>query len=392
MTPEAQPTTVPEDGLSTRQRRNRPLLAVHTGDMKGKSTAAFGMALRAWNSGLPVAVYQFVKSGKWRVGEEAALRALDKVHERTGQGAPVLWQSMGAGWSWQRKQGTDADHAADALEGWRQVQRDLVTQAHGFYVLDEFTYPMTWGWVDVDEVVATLRDRPGFQHVVVTGRAADPRLVEVADLVLRTEKVKHPMDAGQSASGASSGRGRSGRFGQPDLRLTGDHREHRPRRRRPRRAGRPARRHRGHPREIAGDHVALVVNVARKCGLTPQYAGLERAAGAVRRRGLHRGRPAVQPVRRPGARDEPRRSRVLLGDVRRHLPDDREDRGQRRGRHPLYAGLVETPDEKGRDRRHRLELREVPRRPDGAVVARFGPQVEPEDERLVAVLERALQG
>ena len=195
--PEALPETIPDDGPSTRQRRLRPLLAVHTGDMKGKSTAAFGMALRAWNAGLPVAVYQFVKSGKWRVGEEAALRALGEVHERTRQGAPVRWQSMGAGWSWQRKQGTDADHAADALEGRRQVQRDLAVQAHRFCVLDEFTSPMTWGWVDVDEVVATLRDRPGFQHVVVTGRAADPRLVEAADLVLRTEKVKHPMDAGQ---------------------------------------------------------------------------------------------------------------------------------------------------------------------------------------------------
>jgi cob(I)alamin adenosyltransferase len=195
--PEAQPVVVPDDGLTTRQRRHQPLLAVHTGDMKGKSTAAFGMALRAWNAGLPVAVYQFVKSGKWRVGEEQALRALGDVHERTGQGAPVQWQSMGAGWSWQRKRGTDADHAADALEGWRQIQRDLAGQAHAFYVLDEFTYPMTWGWVDVDEVVATLRDRPGFQHVVVTGRDADPRLVEIADLVLRTEKVKHPMDAGQ---------------------------------------------------------------------------------------------------------------------------------------------------------------------------------------------------
>jgi cob(I)alamin adenosyltransferase len=195
--PEAQPVLVADDGLTTRQRRHRPLLAVHTGTMKGKSTAAFGMALRAWNAGLPVAVYQFVKSGKWRVGEEGALRALGEVHEQTGRGAPVQWQSMGAGWSWQRKRGTDADHAADALEGWRQIQRDLATQAHGFYVLDEFTYPMTWGWVDVDEVVATLQDRPGFQHVVVTGREADARLVQAADLVLETTKVKHPMDAGQ---------------------------------------------------------------------------------------------------------------------------------------------------------------------------------------------------
>ena len=195
--PEAQPALVPDDGLTTKQRRQRPIVAVHTGDMKGKSTAAFGMALRAWNAGLPVAVYQFVKSGKWRVGEQAALLALGDVHDRTGQGAPVQWQSMGAGWSWQRKQGTEADHAADALEGWRQVQRDLAAQTHGFYVLDEFTYAMTWGWIDVDEVVATLRERPGFQHVVVTGRGADERLIELADLVLRTEKVKHPMDAGQ---------------------------------------------------------------------------------------------------------------------------------------------------------------------------------------------------
>src|ERR1044072_7215569 len=107
--------------------------------MEGKSTAAFVMARRAWNTGLPVAVYQFVKSGKWRVGEEQALRALGDVHERTGQGAPVHWQSMGAGGSGQRTGGTDADHAADALEGWRQIQRDLAAQAHAFYVLDEFT-------------------------------------------------------------------------------------------------------------------------------------------------------------------------------------------------------------------------------------------------------------
>ena len=64
-------------------------------------------------------------------------------------------------------------------------------------MLDEFTYPMTWGWVDVEEVVATLADRPGFQHVVITGRNADPRLVEAADLVTEMVKVKHPMDAGQ---------------------------------------------------------------------------------------------------------------------------------------------------------------------------------------------------
>ena len=194
--PQGKPSQVPADGLTTRQRRHRPLTIVHTGQMKGKSTAAFGLALRAWTAGLPVGVFQFVKSAKWRVGEENAFRALGEVHERTGQGAPVAWHKMGEGWSWIQR-GGEADHAADALEGWRQIQRDLAAQRHGLYVLDEFTYPMKWGWVETDEVVATLADRPGFQHVVITGRDADPRLVEAADLVAELTKVKHPMDAGQ---------------------------------------------------------------------------------------------------------------------------------------------------------------------------------------------------
>ena len=195
--PQGKPATVPDDGLTTRQRRTRPLVIVHTGEMKGKSTAAFGLALRAWTQGLPVGVFQFVKSAKWKVGEESALRALGRVHEQTGEGAPVAWHKMGEGWSWIQRPGTEPDHAADAREGWAQIQRDLAAETYGFYVLDEFTYPMKWGWVDVDEVVETLRRRPGFQHVVITGRDADPRLVDAADLVVEMRKVKHPMDAGQ---------------------------------------------------------------------------------------------------------------------------------------------------------------------------------------------------
>ncbi|HUR12880.1 MAG TPA: cob(I)yrinic acid a,c-diamide adenosyltransferase [Mycobacteriales bacterium] len=193
MAPQGQPSAIPDDGLTTRQRRNRPLVVVHTGEMKGKSTAAFGLALRAWNQGWSIGVFQFVKSAKWRVGEEQALRVLGE----SAEGGSVTWHKMGEGWSWTRKQGTDEDHAANALEGWDQVKRDLAAQTYDFYVLDEFTYPMKWGWVPVDDVVQTLLDRPGTQHVVITGRDADPRLVEVADLVMETRKVKHPMDAGQ---------------------------------------------------------------------------------------------------------------------------------------------------------------------------------------------------
>jgi cob(I)alamin adenosyltransferase len=195
--PQGKPETVPVDGLTTRQRRNRPLLIVHTGEMKGKSTAAFGLALRAWHQGWSIGVFQFVKSAKWKVGEEAAFRALGKVHDQTGEGGPVAWHKMGEGWSWTRKHGTDEDHAAAAQEGWQEIARCLAAERHGMYVLDEFTYPMHWGWVDVHEVVATLAERPGSQHVVITGRNAPPELIDAADLVMATTKVKHPMDAGQ---------------------------------------------------------------------------------------------------------------------------------------------------------------------------------------------------
>jgi len=195
--PQGKPAVVPADGLTTRQRRNRALLIVHTGPGKGKSTAAFGLALRGWNQGWPVGVFQFVKSAKWKVGEESALRALGDLHQRTGQGGPVAWHKMGEGWSWIQRPGTEPDHAAEAAEGWAQIKRELAAETHRLYVLDEFTYPIKWGWLDVDDVVETLRRRPGSQHVVVTGRDAHPSLLEAADLVTEMTKVKHPMDAGQ---------------------------------------------------------------------------------------------------------------------------------------------------------------------------------------------------
>ena len=195
--PQGQPTAVPNDGLTTRQRRNRPLLAVNTGDGKGKSTAAFGLALRGWNQGWNIGVFQFVKSAKWRIGEQTVLERLGQLHQETGEGGPVEWHKMGSGWSWTRKQGDAEDHEVAAVEGWQEIKRRLADETHDLLVLDEFTYPMKWGWVDVDDVVATLRDRPGFQHVVITGRNADPKLLEICDQVTEMTKIKHPMDAGQ---------------------------------------------------------------------------------------------------------------------------------------------------------------------------------------------------
>ncbi|MFL6106505.1 MAG: cob(I)yrinic acid a,c-diamide adenosyltransferase [Marmoricola sp.] len=195
--PQGQPSVVPEDGLSTRQRRNRPILAVHTGDGKGKSTAAFGLALRGWNQGWSLGIFQFVKSAKWRLGEQTVFEQLGDLHRTTGAGGPVDWQKMGSGWSWSKKAGSEDDHAAAAAEGWAEIKRRLAAQQHDLYLLDEFTYPINWGWIDADDVVETLTHRPGHQHVLITGRRADQRLIDLADLVTEMTKLKHPMDAGQ---------------------------------------------------------------------------------------------------------------------------------------------------------------------------------------------------
>jgi cob(I)alamin adenosyltransferase len=195
--PEGKPDQVPVDGLTTRQRRNQPLLVVHTGDGKGKSTAAFGLALRAWNQGWSIGVFQFVKSAKWRIGEQAALEALGQLHDRAGIGGPVEWHKMGSGWSWSRKAGTEDDHAEAAREGWQEIKRRLGEATHQLYVLDEFTYPLNWGWIEVDDVVTALLNRSGDQHVIITGRNADPRLIDAASLVTEMTKIKHPFDSGQ---------------------------------------------------------------------------------------------------------------------------------------------------------------------------------------------------
>ena len=198
--PQGRPLAIPDDGLTTRARRNAPVVAVHTGDGKGKSTAAFGMALRAWSSGMNVAVFQFVKSAKWKVGEETAFRELGRLHDERGIGGSVEWHKMGSGWSWTREAhsaGAKAEHALAAAEGWAEIARRIAEQQHDFYVLDEFTYPLKWGWIAVEDVVEVLVARPGTQHIVITGRDAPQQLIEAADLVTEMVKVKHPMDAGR---------------------------------------------------------------------------------------------------------------------------------------------------------------------------------------------------
>ena len=167
-----------------RKRRDRPLVIVLTGHGKGKSTSAFGMLMRSWARGYRCGVFQFVKSGKWKVGEAKAAAALGGID----------WEKMGDGWSWLSK---DLEESADkAREGWAGVKRMIAEERYEFLLLDEITYPIKWGWIELDDVIATLRDRPGFQHVILTGRDAPPELIAAADLASEVVKLKHPMDAG----------------------------------------------------------------------------------------------------------------------------------------------------------------------------------------------------
>lgn len=191
------PVVVPDDGLTTRERRLRPIVAVHTGDGKGKTTAACGMALRAWAQGWSIGVYQFVKSGSWQTGEQDAFAGLARLTP-PGSDEPggLVWERMGTGWSWARS--TDTDEASEvARAGWEHVRAGIAEERHRFWLLDEFTYPMAWGWVDVDDVITTLQGRPGTQHVVITGRRCPQEVLDLADLVTEMRKQKHPFDQGQ---------------------------------------------------------------------------------------------------------------------------------------------------------------------------------------------------
>ena len=175
-----------EDPRSDGLRRAESLVLLNTGDGKGKSSAAFGVVMRSVARDWRVAVVQFIKSGTWQTGEE-------KVARRLG----VNWWTLGEGFSWDSED-LDEDRAT-AVEAWRHARSLLEADDHRLVVLDEVTYPVNWGWLDVNEVVTAIRDRSPKVNVVVTGRNAPEQLVAVADTVTEMRNVKHAYEAGLRA-------------------------------------------------------------------------------------------------------------------------------------------------------------------------------------------------
>jgi cob(I)alamin adenosyltransferase len=159
------------------------LVVVNTGHGKGKSTAAFGVMLRGVARGWRVAVIQFIKSGKWKVGEE-------KIGRQLG----VDWLKGGDGFTWESP---DLDESRGrAVAAWALAKATIEAGEHKLVVLDEITYPINYGWIDGSEVAATIRDRPEHVSIVATGRDAPAELIEVADTVTEMVKVRHAYDRG----------------------------------------------------------------------------------------------------------------------------------------------------------------------------------------------------
>lgn len=162
------------------------LVLVFTGDGKGKTTAAMGTMLRSLARGWRVAVVQFIKSGDWRAGEA-------EIAKRLG----VDWESMGEGFTWDSD---DLGAAADiARVAWRTAKAKIGSGDFELVVLDEATYPMSWGWISTHEVVATIRSRPENVNVIVTGRDAPTDLVEIAHTVTQMTNVHHAYERGIAA-------------------------------------------------------------------------------------------------------------------------------------------------------------------------------------------------
>ena len=157
------------------------LVIVNTGHGKGKTTAALGILMRAWGRNMRIGGIQFFKHTNARFGE---LKAADKM------GIDLV--PMGDGFTWTSR---DLDETqAKALHGWEEGKKKILSGEYDIFLLDEFTYVMHYGWIDVNEVVAWLKEnKPHMLHLIITGRYAPQELIDYADLVTEMKVVKHPL-------------------------------------------------------------------------------------------------------------------------------------------------------------------------------------------------------
>ena len=157
---------------------------VHTGEGKGKSSSAFGVAFRAAGWGLQVLVIQFIK-GKWKTGEQQAASRFDNIE----------WHALGDGFTWDTQ--NPSQDRATSREIWAFCQEKIRTHRYDLVVLDEINYCCGYGWINGAEIADFIRrEKPPWMHLILTGREAPSELIEVADTVTEMRLIKHAFDAG----------------------------------------------------------------------------------------------------------------------------------------------------------------------------------------------------
>lgn len=170
------------DNEKPKATKKKGLLMVNTGEGKGKTTAALGVFLRAWGRDMKVGGIQFFKNAEANFGEIKAAKKL---------GIELI--PMGDGFTWKSR---DLDETqAKAVHGWETAKQKIAAGDYDIFLLDEFTYVLSFGWVDVNEVVAWLEQhKPPAMHIIITGRGAPQPLIDAADLVTEMRLVKHPFE------------------------------------------------------------------------------------------------------------------------------------------------------------------------------------------------------
>jgi cob(I)alamin adenosyltransferase len=166
-------------------KKQEGIVIINTGEGKGKTTAALGLLMRASGQGLRTCMVQFLKAETGRWGE---IKAAEKLG--------FEWYTMGDGFTWKSKNIDES--VAKALHGWQLAQEKIASGDYQLIVLDEFTYPLHFGWLEADTVIEWLRaNKPPELNLVITGRFAPDQLIAYADLVTEMAKIKHPFDQGR---------------------------------------------------------------------------------------------------------------------------------------------------------------------------------------------------
>ncbi|MCA1647886.1 MAG: cob(I)yrinic acid a,c-diamide adenosyltransferase [Chloroflexi bacterium] len=187
----AGPTTGPIEHGAAERRKRLGLTIVYTGNGKGKTTAAIGLAVRAVGNQMHVFFLQFIK-GSWKSGERSVLRGLPRVDlEVTGRGFTIE--------ALRDPRIPMDDHAAAAAHGWRVARTIVAEGKYDMVVLDEILAAVTAGLVPLDELLQMVRSKPAALHLVLTGRNAPSDLIDAADLVSEVQPIKHPFEKGIKA-------------------------------------------------------------------------------------------------------------------------------------------------------------------------------------------------